>query len=165
MTGALLVQQGANTIPEGPAWVVAISTMGLLVLAIVREAFKAIAAKRERNGNGHGHDTGTHGAKVLEARMAGAEAATLLGGIQNNQKVIDAVFEIVGALSQTTQRTTELLEEMTKLVSKSDERWQAIAEATEGNHRALSLHTGLLDVTSRKVDELHSRLPKKRGKK
>jgi len=109
--------------------------------------------------------------KALEARMAGGEAATMLAEVRENRRGVDAanggidsVHAIVTGLAKTTERSSQLLEQVTHLVSRSDERWQALTESTEAMSRMLQLHTGILDRVVYQVDKLADP-PNKRGKK
>jgi len=141
MIGALLVQQGTTAIPEGPAWVIALTSSGLLVLAIVKEAFKAIAAKRE--GNGHAGN----GKLATSERAAAVESATLIAATHENRRLIESTKQLVDSLASSTEQGVALLAQLTELAHKSHGRISAIEEATEAMSRMLQLHTELLDKT------------------
>lgn len=133
--------QAVTTIPEGPAWVIALSAMGLLVRSIVSEAFRVIAAKRERNGHG---PTGEH---ALIERAAAGEAATIIAGMGENRRLLESTKQLVDSLASSTEQSVALLAQLSELAHKSDGRLTAVEEATQAMSRMLQLHTELLDTT------------------
>ena len=126
---------------------------------------RALQQPAQSHGAGNG---GINGAtKAIEARIEAAETATILASVNESHRVIDAVFEIVGAHSRATDRATVVLERLAELANKGDARWTAITESTEAINRMLQLHTGLLDRSAVQVDALYAQTqppPKKRRK-
>lgn len=118
------------------------------------------------------HTPSGNGTKALEARLAGGDAATLLSEVRENRRSVDEVHgrlddlrDLTTGLAHTAKRSGELLEQLTELAVKGDDRWQAVSESTEAMSRMLQLHTGLLDRSMLQLDALHAHLPKKRGKR
>lgn len=111
------------------------------------------------------HSNGGSSTKTLEARLAGGEAATLLGEVREARRTVEETERILKALADSAESSAELLKQITAANLRTDERWRIIADSTEATNRMLQLHTGLLDHTSLQVDALHANLQKKRGKR
>ncbi len=127
------------------------------VTIIVKWLLPGLRALQAPAGNGS--------ERRLEARVAGGEAATLLGEVRENRRRNDEIHELVIALAHGAEHSEPLLAQLTELAHKADGRMTAIEEATQAMSRMLQLHTGLLDKTALQMDAVHAHLPKKRGKR